>query len=135
MLHFLRQILKSLKIDHILLKNFQQEPITMLNALEDIAMVKINNDSAGINAMDLNGRIKTKDLENKEPVAGAAISSDKVNFSDASKQLETIKASFKDLPEVDAAKVAHFKAEIAAGNYAINSNAIAQKMMNNVELV
>lgn len=132
MVDLIRQKLKSIKINHNLLKNFHEEPITMLNVLEDITMVnQINNDSAGIKAMDLNGRMKTKNLDNKAPDSGQVnASSDNVNLSDASKKIDTIKASFKDMPEVDSNRVARFKAEITAGNYQINTQAIAQKMMN-----
>lgn len=106
----------------------------MSNVLEDITMVNQINDSAGMKAIDLN-RVNAKERQRKEPVAEQpAAASDNVNFSEASKQVETIKASLKDIPEVDAQKVAHFKAEIAAGNYHINSNEIAKRMLNDVEL-
>ena len=103
----------------------------MTNVLEDIIMVNQINDSAGLKAMDLDSRLKTRNHKNNEPVAESTVASDSVNFSDISKQLDSIKASLKEVPEVDAKKVAHFKAEIAAGNYQINSNAIASKFLHN----
>ena len=106
----------------------------MSNVLEDIIMVNQINDSSGMKAMDLN-RLNTKDRQKKEPVAEQpAATSDNVNFSETSKQLEAVKSSLKDIPEVDASKVAHFKTQIASGNYQINSNAIANKILNNVEM-
>jgi negative regulator of flagellin synthesis FlgM len=106
----------------------------MSNVLEDITMVNQINDSAGMKTIELN-RLNTRDRQKKEPVAEQPYAaSDNVNFSEASKQLEALKTSLKDIPEVDAQKVAHFKAEIAAGNYQINSNEIAKRMLNNVEM-
>ncbi len=106
----------------------------MSNVLEDITMVNQINDSSGMKAIELNNRINTKDRQKKEPVAENPTASDNVNLSEVSKKLEAIKTSFKDIPEVDSQKVSHFKAEIAAGNYVVNSNEIAKKMLNNVEL-
>lgn len=106
----------------------------MLNACEDMTMVNPINDASGFKAMDLNGSMKARGREDKEPIAEPATSSDNVNISDASKQLEAIKTSFKDIPEIDLAKVNHLKAEIAAGNYTIDSNAIAKKMLHTREL-
>lgn len=106
----------------------------MSNVLEDIIMVNQINDSAGLKALELNNRVKAKDQDKKNPVAENNALPDSVNFSDVSKQLDSVKASLKDVPEVDQQKVLHFKAEIASGNYQINSNTIAQNMLNNVEL-
>jgi flagellar biosynthesis anti-sigma factor FlgM len=109
----------------------------MVNVLEEIIMVNQINDSTGVKAMDLDSRLKTRTRESKEPVAEHIASSenDSVNISDISKHLESIKASFKDVSEVDSKKVSHFKAVIAEGKYQIDSSAIAQKMVhNNLEL-
>lgn len=106
----------------------------MSNVLEDIAMVNQIHDSAGLKTMEIDSHFKAKNREKQGPVAENNAPTDKVNLSEVSKQLEAIKTSFKDIPEVDPMKVAHFKAEIAAGNYQINSNDIAEKMLNNIEL-
>ena len=106
----------------------------MSNVLEDIAMVNQIHDSAGIKTMEIDSHFKAKNREKKEVVTENNVPTDKVKLSDVSKQLEAIQASFKDIPEVDPMKVAHFKAEIEAGNYQVNSKDIAEKMLHNIEL-
>ncbi|NYQ97048.1 flagellar biosynthesis anti-sigma factor FlgM, partial [Escherichia coli] len=62
-------------------------------------------------------------------------SADSVNLSSTSKQLEALKASLKDLPEINEARVLYFKAEIQSGQYEIDSSKIAHGMLNSVEMV
>ena len=101
----------------------------MLNAIEDIIMVNKINDSVSLKPIEIDSRLKTKSQETKGPIVGNAPSSqDSVNFSDTSKQLEALKASFANAPEVDSVRVSHFKNEIASGNYQINSAQIAKNM-------
>jgi negative regulator of flagellin synthesis FlgM len=113
-----------------LLKKCHKEPITMLNAIEELTMVNQINDSGGMKPIDSDNRMKAKPQAIKASVAETATTSDNVSFSDTSKQLEAIKVSFKDIPEVNQTRVSHFKAEIEAGNYQINSDKIASRMLN-----
>jgi negative regulator of flagellin synthesis FlgM len=108
----------------------------MSNVLEDIAMVNQIHDSTRIKTMEIDSHFRTNNREKKEEVAAEpTVSNNKVNLSNVSRQLEAIQASFKDIAEVDPMKVAHFKAEIEAGNYQIYSTHIAEKMVHNSELV
>lgn len=106
----------------------------MLNVLEEIDMVNQIHDSGGIKAMEIDSHLKPRNQEKKESVVQTQVSADKVNFSDTSKQLEALKTSFKNVPEIDQQKVARFKAEIDAGSYEINSSEIAKRMLENIEL-
>ncbi|MBI2785851.1 MAG: flagellar biosynthesis anti-sigma factor FlgM [Legionella longbeachae] len=46
------------------------------------------------------------------------------------KQLEAIKNSLEDIPEINEARVLYLKSEIALGNYQIDSEKIAQRMFH-----
>lgn len=61
-------------------------------------------------------------------------SQDSVSLSSTSLQLEALKASLKDVPEVNTARVLYFKAELELGKYEMNSKNIAAKMLNEVEM-
>ncbi|MCL5272005.1 MAG: flagellar biosynthesis anti-sigma factor FlgM [Gammaproteobacteria bacterium] len=105
----------------------------MLNAIEDICMVNQINDSAGMKHIDSDSRLKAKQ-EARQSSTESTVTSDHVNLSDTSKQLEALKASLRDIPEINEARVLYFKAEIISGNYQVNSNKIAMSMFNNVEM-
>ena len=100
------------------------------NAIEELLMVNQINDSGSMKPIEADNRLKMKPQASKPNVTENATPTDSVSFSDASKQIEAIKVSFKDIPEVDQKRVSHFKAEIEAGNYQINSDKIASRMFN-----
>ncbi|HAT1993327.1 flagellar biosynthesis anti-sigma factor FlgM [Legionella pneumophila] len=106
----------------------------MINTIEDIHMVNQINDSANLRHIDMDNRINAKHKEAKSPVLENN-SADSVNLSSTSKQLEALKASLKDLPEINEARVLYFKAEIQSGQYEIDSSKIAHCMLNSVEMV
>ncbi|HAZ7573938.1 flagellar biosynthesis anti-sigma factor FlgM [Legionella sp. PATHC032] len=106
----------------------------MINTIEDIHMVNQINDSANLRHIDMDNRINAKQKEAKSPILENN-SADSVNLSSTSKQLEALKASLKDLPEINEARVLYFKAEIESGQYEIDSSKIAHSMLNNVEMV
>lgn len=106
----------------------------MLNAIEDFIMVNQINDSGNMKPIEQDSRLKAKSKETEQPAVENAAIADSVSFSDTSKQLEAIKASFKDIPEVNEARVSKFKMDIEAGNYQIDSNQIARKMLNSLEM-
>ncbi|HBD7166216.1 TPA: flagellar biosynthesis anti-sigma factor FlgM, partial [Legionella pneumophila] len=92
------------------------------------------NDSANLRHIDMDNRINANHKEVKSPVLENN-STDSVNLSSTSKQLEALKASLKDLPEINEARVLYFKAEIQSGQYEIDSSKIAHGMLNSVEMV
>lgn len=106
----------------------------MLNAIEDICMVNQINDSANMKRIDPDSRLKAKHQESVYPSIDNTVSIDNVNLSGTSKQLEALKASLQDIPEINEARVLYFKAEIESGSYEINSNKIAMSMFNNLEM-
>ncbi|AAU26994.1 TPA: flagellar biosynthesis anti-sigma factor FlgM [Legionella pneumophila] len=106
----------------------------MINTIEDIHMVNQINDSANLRHIDMDNRINAKHKEAQNPVLENN-SADSVNLSSTSKQLEALKASLKDLPEINEARVLYFKAEIQSGQYEIDSSKIAHGMLNSVEMV
>ncbi|WP_298622937.1 flagellar biosynthesis anti-sigma factor FlgM [uncultured Legionella sp.] len=106
----------------------------MLNVIEDYCMVNQINDSANMKHIDSDNRLKAKQQESKHSSIENTVSVDNVNLSDTSKQLEALKASLKDIPEINEARVLYFKAEINSGSYQINSNKIAMNMFQNVEM-
>ncbi len=113
----------------------------MINAIEDIfedtLMVNQINDGASLKPIEVDNRLKAKKEAAKEPVVSTentATSSDSVSFSDTSKQLEALKATFNDVPEVDEKKVAYFRAQLATGNYQVDSERIAKNMLNNTDV-
>lgn len=93
------------------------------------------SDAAHVKPIESDNRLKSKLPEiNKILTEGAAFFDDSVSLSSTSKQLEAIKKSLHEVPEVNEARVLYFKAEIELGNYKIDSDKIATKMLNNVEM-
>ena len=106
----------------------------MLNMIEDKFMVNQINDSANLKPMESDTRLKAKHQESKGTITDNATISEHVSLSSTSKQLEALKASLRDAPEINEARVLYFKAEIQSGSYQIHSNKIAMNMLNNVEM-
>lgn len=52
-----------------------------------------------------------------------------VSLSSAAKGLAQLENSLKELPEVDEARVSEIKARVESGQYQVNSNNLAQKML------
>lgn len=94
------------------------------------------SDSALAKPIESDNRLKTKQLEiNKILTDGASSYDDNVSISSTSKQLEAIKKTLQEVPDINEARVLYFKAEIEIGNYQINSDKIATKMLNNAETI
>lgn len=89
------------------------------------------SDSAQIKPMESDNRLKSTQPEiNKILAEGASSYDDSYSISNTSKQLEAIKKSLQDIPEINEARILYFKAEIGLGNYTIDSDKIAMKMLN-----
>lgn len=110
------------------------EPITMLNVIKDIFMVNQINDSAHLKPIDADSRLKPNQQVRAEQTINHPSLNDNVHFSNASKQLDSLKSALKISPEVNEARVAYFKNELASGHYQPNSNKIALNMLNNMNL-
>lgn len=105
----------------------------MLNTIEERIMVNPINDLIKPKAME-SERVAKTNADEAPSFIETLTSMDSVNISSESKQLEALKASLKDVPEINEARVLYFKAEIEAGTYQIRSDKIAQNMLNNVEM-
>ncbi len=70
-------------------------------------------------------KAEVRSNENGVPARG-----ENVSLSDAAKQLAQLENSIKELPEVDASRVAQIKAKIDSGEYQVNSESLAQKMLD-----
>jgi negative regulator of flagellin synthesis FlgM len=70
----------------------------------------------------------------KGPAADAASSpvSTNVKLSSLSSQLQMIEKSFADTPVVDAARVAELKQAISDGHFKVNSEAVADRLIDTV---
>lgn len=106
----------------------------MLHVLEDNFMVNQINDSPNMKPIDADNRLKAKQQENKSAAFDSTSLFDSVSLSSTSKQLEALKASLRDVPEINEARVLYFKAEIQSGNYQVDSGNIARSMLNNLEM-
>ncbi len=58
---------------------------------------------------------------------------DKLEFSSTAKSYQTARAAVAEASDVRMDKVARIKAQMAAGTYNISSEAVADKILNNVE--
>ncbi|KTD72775.1 flagellar biosynthesis anti-sigma factor FlgM [Legionella tucsonensis] len=86
------------------------------------------SDAVPVKTLDTDNRLKMKHQEKIQNLIEDP--SSHVNISDISKQLEAIKNSLKEVSEINEARVLYFKSEIALGNYQIDSDKIAIKMLN-----
>lgn len=86
------------------------------------------SDAVPVKTPDADNRLKTKHQEKIKSLIEDP--SSLVSISDTSKQLEAIKNSLKEASEINEARVLYFKSEIALGNYTIDNDKIAMKMLN-----
>ena len=56
-------------------------------------------------------------------------SSARINISDKAKEMARVKELAKQAPDVDAEKVAKFRAMIEKGEYKVNAEALADRML------
>lgn len=104
----------------------------MLNVIEDLFMVNPIIETANLKSIDSDNRLQSKQETKDTNTENSFL--DNVCFSSTSKQLDALKESLRDLPEINEARIAYFKAEIESGNYQIHSDKIAMNMLNNFEM-
>jgi negative regulator of flagellin synthesis FlgM len=113
-------------------------------------MVNPINDATGVKSIDSDNH-----LSEIGPAIDDSTSIDTISISCTSKQLEALnlksavesatsgcdstalfrlKASLRDIPEINEARVLYFKAELQSGNYQINNDKIARNILNCVEM-
>lgn len=64
---------------------------------------------------------------------GTHSQNDKLEFSQTAKSYQTAKAAVADASDVRADKVAAIKAQMAAGTYQVDLEAVADKIMGNMD--
>lgn len=105
----------------------------MINSYEDKLMINIY-EATNIKPVKAEGRLASAESESsKRSEATVSVTLDSVSLSSDSKQLQALKASLADAPEINQARVDFFKNEIESGRYEINSRSIARNMLNLVE--
>ena len=92
-------------------------------------MINQIKDSTTVGSIDIENRTTAS----KQPAATNSITNDKqvtdsVNISSASQQLDKLKKSLANLPEVDQKKVSDIKESLASNTYKIDSRKIAESM-------
>jgi len=84
--------------------------------------LRANND----NVVALKSTAKAQNAKENQEVAKG---SDTVKVSDAAKHVQSVAQSTKDISGVDMKKVERIKRQLAEGDYPLNSESIAKKML------
>lgn len=90
-------------------------------------MSNLISDRIPVKTMSMDNRLKKAHQEMKSFVDTPSTDS---NINETSLQLEAIKNALKEISEINTARVLYFKSEIALGNYQINHDKIAKKMVH-----
>ena len=80
-----------------------------------------------------NGKVSasvSQNTENTSPNKLTKDTNDSVSLSSTAQNLAKIEAELKSLPDVDQSRVDTIKAQVDNGNYQVNSNNLAQKLLN-----
>lgn len=64
----------------------------------------------------------------------ARTETDSVSLSDRAQTLAKLEASLSELPDVDSEKVDRIRAAIVSGKYTVDSEAVAEKLLNQDQL-
>ncbi len=90
--------------------------------------MKINNDDSLVNVRSLQSPQSEK-TETKKPRHSSPHNSDQVQLSSRSKEFNRIKEVVENTPDERENKVAELKASIQDGSYSVDSEAVAQNMI------
>lgn len=96
------------------------------NRPENTRRQDVNRETAESNR----ARSNDSNTEPRQSEANTQARGENVSLSDAAKQLAQLESSIKDLPEVDASRVAQIKAKLDSGEYQVNAQNMAQKMLD-----
>jgi negative regulator of flagellin synthesis FlgM len=72
---------------------------------------------------------KNRDIDNKDNANKADDSKDKISLSGEAKEINELKRLMSDLPEMRSDRIDALKKAIEAGNYNIDANKIAEKIL------
>lgn len=84
--------------------------------------LRVNND----NVVALKSAAKAQDTKQNQEVTKGG---DTLKVSDAAKHVQSVAQSTKDISGVDMKKVERIKRQLAEGDYPLNSESIAKKML------
>jgi negative regulator of flagellin synthesis FlgM len=97
-------------------------------------MSEINNIKTANQAI-LNSQrnVKARDTDNpsqSQAVSDSAKPNDKVSLTDTATQLDSLRQTISDSPEVNTDRVEALRAAIADGSYSVDTAALAQNLIN-----
>jgi negative regulator of flagellin synthesis FlgM len=72
---------------------------------------------------------KNRDIDNKDNANKADDSKDKISLSGEAKEINELKRLMNDLPDMRSDRIDALKKAIEAGNYNIDANKIAEKIL------
>lgn len=78
---------------------------------------------------------QTNKVSGTKRTDGVTSFSDRLEFSQTAKSYQTAKAAVNNAPDVRQDKVAEIKAKISAGKYNISSEAVAEKILSNMNTI
>ena len=84
--------------------------------------------SRNVDAQQVRQNSDTKTPNGQETIADKR--GESVSFSGTAKDFQQIEAGLKDLPDIDADKVANIRAALEDGSYEVSADRVAQKMLN-----
>lgn len=93
------------------------------NSNKSLAPTTVSDTSSRTNSAKVTGQMDSQ----------GAPSGVSVTLGSTSSQLRNIQSNFADTPMVDSKKIAEIKQAISEGRFQINSSAIADSLINNVE--
>jgi negative regulator of flagellin synthesis FlgM len=96
---------------------------------EDTMVKPIHDKNVSLPRLDTDAKLVKK---NKTEHADNIKQHDDVKISMTSQQLSKVVKSLDDAPIVDTAKVAQLKNDVSSGNYKINPDKIAKKILQDV---
>lgn len=84
----------------------------------------------GVKRQDANTKIANKTDSTSSDSGSEKSTADSVSLSAGARGIAQIESEIKDLPEIDQSKVEAIKERIASGEYHINFEKVAQKMLD-----
>lgn len=100
----------------------------MMNNIEGNKMVR------PINENNTFQRLETEKTSSKKPEekASQSVAQDTVEISDISKQMANLKTMIDDISELNHARIEFLKQVVKSGDYQVDAQAIAKKLLDDV---
>lgn len=98
--------------------------------MSEINNIKTSNQALLNSTRDVKTRNTNNDSTQSQDVSEKSSSNDKVSLTDTATQLQSLRQVISDSPEVNTDRVAALRAAIADGSYNVDSDALAQNLIN-----